>query len=140
MFAVCFVLNHSSMHAQYPMYIHPAALPFTKQFPNICLPQRYERDPNLSLKAANCPCVPYDKHGDPNVIYKCSIELTSSTAVNKQVIGKVYYHSSYKVFLSCVLEMFLALKTSVFKDIAPCSLVDVYRSFGTSSDEIVSHR
>jgi hypothetical protein len=121
------------------MYIHPA-LPFTKQFPNICCPQRYERDPNLSLKTANCPCVPYDKHGDPNVIYKCSIELTSSTAENKQVIAKVFYPSSYKVFLSCVLEIFfLDLKMIVFKDIAPCSLVDVYRRFGTSSDEIIGH-
>jgi hypothetical protein len=53
------------------------------------------------------------------LIYKCSNELASPTAVNKPVNGKVFYRSSYKVFLSCELQMFSALKTIVFKDIAP---------------------
>jgi hypothetical protein len=46
--------------------------------------------------------VPYHKQGDPNMIYKCSIELASSTAIKKQDIG-------------CVLETLLSLEDNYFQ-------------------------
>jgi hypothetical protein len=40
------------------------------------------------------------------------------------------YWESYTVFISCVLETLQASKTTIFRDMTLCSLVEVYRRFG----------